>query len=365
MEQQQGLSEDEERKLVGELIDFLSDEKIEVRKIAIQHIKTYSASPRGRVVLRSFPTLQTKLIKLINDRETIAHEAYTCLINLTQEEVFSRGLVQKGIVTRIAEAILDKENKFVGLASMLLSNLTHNEEGSKALLMLERPVLKGYHAAKLIDYFVESSFNVYNNINAESAASEANKKEEEEDKSAWIANVILNLSQLKEGRELLISKDNNYLKPFLSLLSSPSLNIIRRRALVGTLRNILFEDCKEEIVMDFELIEHLTSLLVHPSSKFSSEDEHGMNEALLKAIREKKRFEDDEACRKILIESLFLLSSVKSIRSQMRALNIYPVLRELHKEEKSEAVANAITDVVELLIRDEETEESQLAVSTS
>jgi len=65
------LSEEEEKKLIGELVDFLSDDKVEVRKIAIQHIKTYSASPRGRTLLRFSSTLSTKLLKLINDREVL------------------------------------------------------------------------------------------------------------------------------------------------------------------------------------------------------------------------------------------------------------------------------------------------------
>jgi len=111
---------------------------------------------------------------------------------------------------------------------MLLSNLTHSEEGSKALLMLDRPVLRGYHASKLIDYFIESSSNIYNN--------KENEHKKDEDSSAWIANVILNISQTREGRELLVSKDSSYLKPLLQLLWSPGSNIVRRRALVGTIR---------------------------------------------------------------------------------------------------------------------------------
>jgi hypothetical protein len=242
---------------------------------------------------------------------------------------------------------------------MLLSNITQQEEGSLALLMLDRPVLTGYHATKLLFFFTSSA-------------------ETEKDYFGWLTNVFLNLSQTKQGREFLMSKENNFIKNLLPMLSHS--NVLRKRGIAGVLRNCLF--LKEEhnwlLAPEIDLLTHLvlpliggvdekevkqsgldpTTLTLSAKDRFDDKERAKMPEKFRQACLEEGRIrESDLNTRRLLVECLFLLQAQRETRELLREKALYPIVRELHKFEKDEAVSNAIHDVVEMLIRDEEPEE--------
>jgi hypothetical protein len=60
--------DDDQKKQLSELLEFLFDPKLEVRKIALQHLKSYTGKPETRALLDPNQAV-TNLSKLLSDRE--------------------------------------------------------------------------------------------------------------------------------------------------------------------------------------------------------------------------------------------------------------------------------------------------------
>lgn len=58
----------------------------------------------------------------------------------------------------------------------------------------------------------------------------------------------------------------------------------------------------------------------------------------------------------MLIECLNLLCQKRVIRDELRKRKVYPVIKNLAEEQEDERVAEAIIDVVNLIVRDEDPE---------
>ena len=67
----------------AELIPFLTDNKANVRTIAVEHIKALTATPEGIAELSKTDVIKP-LTKLIGDQMNIAKDAITALINLCE-----------------------------------------------------------------------------------------------------------------------------------------------------------------------------------------------------------------------------------------------------------------------------------------
>lgn len=69
---------------------------------------------------------------------------------------------------------------------------------------------------------------------------------------------------------------------------------------------------------------------------------------------DKKEFEPEDDIRLLLVECLHLLCQKRTIRDELRKRKAYPVIKNLAMEQKSDDVDNAIIDVVNLTMRDED-----------
>jgi hypothetical protein len=58
------------------------------------------------------------------------------------------------------------------------------------------------------------------------------------------------------------------------------------------------------------------------------------------------------------LETLLLLATTREGRDKMRAINVYPIIRECHLHVDDEGVREACDRLVQLLMRDEEGEEN-------
>jgi len=86
----------------------------------------------------------------------------------------------------------------------------------------------------------------------------------------FVANILANVSSLKAGRQWMIENSKNVLSPLFLLLQDPELSKHRRKHLIETLRNVLFEWEKyEKDFLQMDVVELLCRYLIR---------EHGLTE---------------------------------------------------------------------------------------
>ncbi len=76
----------------------------------------------------------------------------------------------------------------------------------------------------------------------------------------------------------------------------------------------------------------------------------------LQLLEPEKTRESDVRIRSMLFETLIALGSTRGGREFMRKHAVYSVIKKLHAQEKSEDVAELVETLVDLLMRDEESE---------
>ena len=91
--------------------------------------------------------------------------------------------------------------------------------------------------------------------------------------------------------------------------------------------------------------------------EYSDEDTEGMLDDLQLLPPDKER-EPDKEIIKTHLETLLLLTTERESRDRLRAIKVYPVIRELHSHVEDEGVREACDRLVQVLMRDEEGEES-------
>jgi hypothetical protein len=115
------------------------------------------------------------------------------------------------------DGIKDKDSlpEVIELNAMLLNNLTSSEKGCARLLGVGTPLV-GLHVNKLIETFVFK------------------ERTEGKDPYSWIALALMNITQLREGRELVLNKDRAIFPLLLPFVKDANLN--RRRGILGVIR---------------------------------------------------------------------------------------------------------------------------------
>ena len=112
-------------------------------------------------------------------------------------------------------------------------------------------------------------------------------------------------------------------------------------------------------VNEYNLLTPLLLLLVAPTP-FTEMEKKGMDVVLcMEAENPKKAPEKSIEILKMLLESLVLLCQTRGIREQLRKAKVYPICRNLDyhqtEEEKSNVTNDVVQQIVDLLMRDEET----------
>jgi len=359
-----------------QLLPFLADPKREVRKIAIQHIKGYTGTGGGQLILKD-TNLISLLVPLLTDIDAISFDALTCLINLSGNEELRSAILAKNVVPILVDQITrnddDDDNDYdeqndsneemrqkktktktktkplLELQALLLSNLTLKELGCHQLLRTDNSALLGFHACKLIDLFLQLP------------QQQQQQGSPEIDRYGWVANILQNITQIPEGRELLLNKERG---PIISLLlpyiHHPSL--IRRRSIIGTIRNCLFNQEHHDLLLsdDVGLASHLlypllSSRVLAPQElkdvfpQWIIDDSEAEIEALMQ-----KEIESDLFCRKLVLECLFLLAAHTPSRDLLFRKNAYEIVAALHKIEKDPGILAEVDRLLALLVLEED-----------
>jgi len=325
---------------LAELVPFLGDPKSEIKILALQHLSGVSDSQEARDVLKK-TNIVNQLIKLMNDsNHVVSRHSLTILINLCQDADLLSEITKKNIVPRLVDGSTDTKNKLSEIFAMLLSNVTHTKEGCLQLMQCGKE-LEAFFIMKLVQVLtMDSSSSDYLTST----------------KHNWIVNIILNVTQIQEGRKIVLDPENNIFLSLLPLVNHK--NVIKRRGIIGIIRNCCFSEIHHDYLIS-EKIDIFTKILlpVRGSGKFDDEDMDGMNPALHNNnIPANLTRDEDKECRRMLVESLVFLTSTKKLRIHMRKVKVYPVLRDFFKDEENDDIKESIEKVVELIIRDEEGE---------
>lgn len=317
----------------AELLSFLSPStRPDVKNEAVEFILGLSGHRDGCRFLRSKPELLTALFPLTSDISVaIVKDCYLIFINLSADDTLHQVLVSDvKILPVLLKNLQDPEYLFSDQICTILSNLTRLEKTCKTVFkVLQEEV----GLAKLVEIFCTEGYN---------------KKA----KLHYLGPLLSNLTQLPEARNYILDKDRCVIQRLLPFTQYQA-SVVRRGGVIGTLRNCCFGHGTHEWLLSdaVDILPFLLLPLAGPE-ELSEEENDGLPVDLQYLPEDKKR-EDDPDIRKMLLETLLLLTATKAGRLMLKDKNVYPIIRELHKWEKDVHVGAACEKLVQVLIGDE------------
>ncbi|KAG7494607.1 hypothetical protein JOB18_034090 [Solea senegalensis] len=318
----------------AELLSFLTPStRPDVKGHAIEYILGLSGNRDGCHFLRSKPDLIVALCALTTDPSiVIVKNCYHIIINLSADETLHNVLVADvKVLPLLVKNFVDPEFPHSDQISTILSNLTRHKKTCKTVFKVLQEEEVGL--AKLVDMFCTEGYNK----NA---------------KLHYLGPLLSNLTQLPEARNFIMDKDRcvvQRLLPFTQYQAS----VTRRGGVIGTLHNCCFDHVHHEWLLSdaVDILPFLLLPLAGPE-ELSEEDNEGLPVDLQYLPEDKKR-EEDPDIRKMLLETLLLLTATKAGRKTLKDKNVYPIMREFHKWEKDVKVSATCEKLVQVLIGDE------------
>eukprot|EP01118_Nematostelium_gracile_P006362 TRINITY_DN204_c0_g1_i3.p1 TRINITY_DN204_c0_g1~~TRINITY_DN204_c0_g1_i3.p1 ORF type:complete len:234 (+),score=62.99 TRINITY_DN204_c0_g1_i3:73-774(+) len=205
---------------VNELVSFIDSPNDEIRSQALEYVSGLTGTDAGKEML--FKADAVKFLsrpKLLREySQGVAKNAMSTLINLCDHEPSLLAMIDQNLVSTLVDSMKTEEddmNPVVELRAMLLCNLSHVQKGSQKILGLGSP-LAGLTLSKLIDLFV------------------FREKKSEQDPYSWVALILLNLSQIPEGRKIIMNPKKGIVPLLLPFLKHNSLR--RRRGIAGMIK---------------------------------------------------------------------------------------------------------------------------------
>ena len=129
---------------------------------------------------------------------------------------------------------------------------------------------------------------------------------------------------------------------------------IRRKGVASTIKNVAFDISFHPVLFsedDANLLPYILLPITGPE-EFPDEESAEMLPDLQLLPPDKKRDSDDTIIVTHL-ETLLLLTTTREGRDQMRAVKVYPIIRECHLHVDNDDVREACDRLVQVLLRDE------------
>jgi hypothetical protein len=275
------------------------------------------------------------LARLVGDHPKVASVAVQCLVNLSADSDFQAQMLELRLVSSVMETLKDDSCPFRRHAVMLLANLCQTNAGSLQLLQKDDTKgtsVVGTHLRRLLSLFLVSPGKLApagpSSAAADSLASGSHGTEG--DDFEYVAVVLQNVTQHEEARAILIDPERKIMDALIPQLRSRS--VVRRRGVAAAIRNCCFASSRINthglLRPELHLLQSLVYPLVGPEPFKPGERDTMPPEWL--AHGPAKRREADSSTRRSLVEALVLLTHSREARDLMRAMNVYPVLRNLH-----------------------------------
>lgn len=232
---------------------------------------------------------------------------------------------------------------------MLLANLS-KYDGFKSVLQKKLPVPKELASDdlvlnQLLDLFVKGAEGTYN-------------KKADFDHLSYL---FADLTKHAEIRHHFLEKQEydgviplSKLKVFTEHKSD-----VRRKGVASTIKNVAFEVPAHPSFMD----EDELNLLPYIILPIIGNEEYDLDESMamlpdLQLLPPDKARDSDPKIIQTHVETLMLLSSTREGRERLREIKVYPIVRETHSRVNDDDVKDACERLVNVLMRDEEGEES-------
>ncbi|XP_027022222.1 protein HGH1 homolog [Tachysurus fulvidraco] len=317
-----------------ELLSFLRlDTRADVKGQATEYILGLTGTRDGCRYLQTKPDFLKALVKLTADISiAIAKDCYHSLVNLSADETLHKPLVKEaGILPVLLNHLLDPEYEFSDRICSILTNLSRHER--TCVDVLHELQEQNIGMAKIVEIFCTEGFNKKASLH-------------------YLGPLLSNLTQLPEARHFILDRDRCVIQRLLPYTQYEA-SVSRRGGVVGTLRNCCFDHSHHEWLLSdaVDILPFLLLPLAGPE-ELSEEENEGLP-VDLQYLPEDKTREDDPDIRKMLIETLLLLTATKVGRQLLKKKNVYPIMREFHKWEKEPHVISACEKLIQVLIGDE------------
>ncbi|XP_062508394.1 protein HGH1 homolog isoform X2 [Corticium candelabrum] len=276
---------------IVELASFLRpDSKPELKSATLEHLAGLTVTRDGREVFTRYPPLLESLSDIVRRLEIpYARDALTCFINLAAEKSSTEELLSANVLNVLLESLSACSDSICKeKLCMTLSNLTRTETGSEAFVQLLRT--KGDNClSDIVDIFCESQ----------------NRGSRELD---YIATVFGNVSQVADGRDLMMDRSKAILKRLLPLLEC-SASAICRRSIACLVKNCCFDVQHQEWILsdDIDILSRLLLPLAGPEEL--EEEEMEKLPIDLQYLGDDKTREPEADIRVMLLEAIMQQST--------------------------------------------------------
>ncbi|XP_017259290.1 protein HGH1 homolog [Kryptolebias marmoratus] len=317
----------------AELLSFLTPgTRPDVKAKATEYILGLSGHRDGCRFLRTKPDLIASLFALTSDPSVaIVKDCYHILINLSADETLHQVLVSEvKVLPVLLKNLVDPEYLFSDQISTILSNLSRHEKTCRTVFKV---LQEDVGLVKLVEIFCNESFN-------------------QKAKLHYLGPLLSNLTQLPEARTYMMDRDRCVIQRLLPFTQYEA-SVVRRGGVIGMLRNCCFDHAHHKFLLS-DAVDVLPFLLLPLAGPEELTEEE--NEGLpvdLQYLPENKKREEDPDIRKMLLETLLLLTATKPGRQTLKEKKVYPIMREFHRWEKDAHVMAACEKLVQVLIGDE------------
>jgi hypothetical protein len=234
------------------------------------------------------------------------------------------------------------------LIAMLLANLAKWDD-LKQILSLERPAPEALGSSslaidQLLDLFVKGADGTYN-------------KDADFD---YLAYLFADIAKHAEGRKYFATRQKyDDVIPITKLtVFTEHRSTVRRKGVASTIKNVAFDIPSHPSFLSEDEINALPYILL-PLTGNEEYDEEDTIDMLpdLQLLPPDKSRDSDPGIVRTHVETLMLLTTTREGRDTLRAIKVYPIIRETHLHVENENVREVCERLVQVLMRDEEGEE--------
>lgn len=234
---------------------------------------------------------------------------------------------------------------------MLLANLAKSDH-TQRLISLRRSVPAGARSARALDQLMDRF------VSQDAATGAASSRYD------YLAYLFADLSKHEAGRRYFVTAQAYDGVVPLSKLAvfTEHPSAIRRRGVAATLKNAAFEvdahpsmlapEDEDPSAPGANLLPYLLLPLAGPE-ELDPEESADMLPDLQLLPPDKKRDPEPDILT-IHLDTLLLLGTTRPGRERMRAVRVYPLIREAHAHVEDDGVREACERLVQILMRDEE-----------
>ncbi|XP_046839989.1 protein HGH1 homolog isoform X2 [Xenia sp. Carnegie-2017] len=241
---------------LNKLVSFLTlSSKEDCKVLALEYLLGLTESHDGLEMLERNQNLVDKIVELTKDKsERVQKDAWLFVLNASGVETIAHELGDKNYFEFLIRHVVDKQCKFSDIIAMLLSNLTLTEKGCETCLKsMENSPQKIFN--NLLNALITENYNEDCNLH-------------------HLAAFILNMTRIKKVRLSILDKSGNFISNLLPYIGYEK-SVVRRRAVVGIIRNCCFEYDHHDWLLsdDVNILSALLLPLAGPEELSDSENE--------------------------------------------------------------------------------------------